>query len=236
MPRPLPDTLLIEWPESQSEPSPLTEQAIDRAVAVLRAEGLVAIPTETVYGLAADALSGPAVEKIFRAKRRPATNPLIVHVADLAMARGLTAGWPLAAEQIATHLWPGPVTIIVPRGPALPDQVLAGGPTVALRCPDHRLTRRLIKKLGRPLAAPSANRSESVSPTSAQHVLASLGNRIDLILDGGACACGIESTVVDCTTDPPQILRPGPLGREALEEVLGRPVKVSGEFDPGNAV
>ena len=140
------------------------------------------------------------------------------------MAVSLAATWPPAAEQITANLWPGPVTVIVPRGPRIPANVTAGGPTVALRCPEHRLTRRLIATLGRPLAAPSANRSMKLSPTTAGHVLEGLGNRIDLILDGGPCGRGIESTVVDCTADPPRILRPGPIDRNTLEAVLGRPV------------
>ncbi|MGB8852582.1 MAG: L-threonylcarbamoyladenylate synthase [Pirellulales bacterium] len=224
MARPLPDTLKIQWPQAAARPPADTEAALDRAADILRAGGLVAIPTETVYGLAGDALDPDAVAGIFRAKGRPATNPLIVHVSDVQMARRLAASWPESAEAIAARLWPGPVTVVVPRGPSISDIVTAGGPTVAVRCPDHRLARRLIEKVGRPLAAPSANRSEAVSPTTAAHVLASLGSRVDLILDGGPCGHGIESTVVDCTADPPRILRPGPMSRMHLEEVVGGPV------------
>ena len=221
MARPLPDVLKIQWPEAADRPTADTEAALDRAAGILRAGGLVAIPTETVYGLAADALDPEAVAGIFRAKGRPATNPLIVHVCDVGMAHGLAESWPRAADSIAKNVWPGPVTVVVPRGPSIPDIVTAGGPTVALRCPDHRLARRLIEKTGRPLAAPSANRSEAVSPTTAAHVLESLGSRVDLILDGGPCGRGIESTVVDCTVEPPRILRPGPMSREQLEAVIG---------------
>jgi len=224
MARPLPDILPVPWPADLPAPPARTEEAVTRAAQVLASGGLVAIPTETVYGLAADALDAEAVDRIFAAKGRPATNPLIVHVADTAMALSLAATWPQAAEQITANLWPGPVTVIVPRGPRIPTNVTAGGPTVALRCPEHRLTRRLIATLGRPLAAPSANRSMKLSPTTAGHVLEGLGNRIDLILDGGPCGRGIESTVVDCTADPPRILRPGPIDRNTLEAVLGRPV------------
>ncbi|MCE9631191.1 MAG: threonylcarbamoyl-AMP synthase [Planctomycetia bacterium] len=224
MARPLPDILRIEWPANAPEPSPRTEEALDRGVAILRRGGLVAIPTETVYGLAADALDEEAVAGIFRAKGRPASNPLIVHVADEAMARSLAGEWPAAAAAIAARLWPGPVTVVVPRSAPVPDIVTAGGSTVALRCPAHPLTRRLIAKAGTPLAAPSANRSEGLSPTTAHHVLESLGNRIDLILDGGPCLRGIESTVIDCTVSPPRILRPGPLSRGRLEEAVGGPV------------
>lgn len=225
MARPLPPILRAVWSASAAEPPATVIDAIDTAVDVLRRGGLVAIPTETVYGLAADALDEEAVAGIFRAKGRPSTNPVIVHVADVAMARSLAAAWPAAAEAIATRFWPGPVTIVVPRGPRIPDIVTAGGPTVALRCPDHPLARRLIAAAGTPLAAPSANRSEAVSPTTAHHVLESLGNRIDLILNGGPCAKGIESTVVDCTSSPPRILRPGPLTRESLETAVGGPVE-----------
>ncbi len=226
MPRRLPDILPIEWPENDSAPPPSTDEALDRAVVLIRSGGLVAIPTETVYGLATDALDSESVDRIFRAKGRPATNPLIVHVADQAMARSLASAWPAVAEAITSHFWPGPVTVVVPKHRDVPDIVTAGGPTVALRCPAHRLTRRLIERSGYPLAAPSANRSESLSPTRAAHVLESLGDRVDLILDGGPCPHGIESTVVDCTTSPPRILRPGPIGRAALEAVIGGPIAV----------
>jgi len=221
MPRPLPDVLRCDWPAAAGEPPEETRAAVERAAEVLRAGGLVAFPTETVYGLAANALDATAVAGIFRAKGRPADNPLIVHVADVAMARGLARRWPAAAERIAAGLWPGPVTVVVPRADGIPDLVTAGGDTVALRCPANRLARRLIERAGRPLAAPSANRSEAVSPTTAQHVLDSLGGRVDLILDGGPCGHGIESTVVDCTVTPPVILRPGPLPRHTLEEIVG---------------
>jgi L-threonylcarbamoyladenylate synthase len=224
MARPLPDILPVPWPANLPAPPSRTDEALTRAAEVLAAGGLVAIPTETVYGLAADALDADAVDRIFAAKGRPATNPLIVHVADTAMARSLATDWPQVAELITASLWPGPVTVVVRRGPRIPDTVTAGGPTVALRCPDNPLTRRLIATLGRPLAAPSANRSMQLSPTTAGHVLEGLGNRVDLILDGGPCGRGIESTVVDCTTDPPRILRPGPIGRVELEAVLDRAV------------
>lgn len=225
MARPLPPILRAHWPAAAAEPPAGTAEAIDAAVEVLRRGGLVAMPTETVYGVAADALDEEAVAGIFRAKGRPSSNPIIVHVADLAMARSLAAGWPAAAEAIATRFWPGPVTVVVARGARIPDIVTAGGATVALRCPDHPLARRLIVAAGIPLAAPSANRSEAVSPTTAHHVLEGLGNRIDLILDGGPCTKGIESTVVDCTSSPPRILRPGPVPRESLEAAVGGPVE-----------
>jgi L-threonylcarbamoyladenylate synthase len=211
----------IAWPEGAAAPSAETDAALDRAADVVRRGGLVAIPTETVYGLAANALDDEAVTAIYRAKGRPAGNPVIVHVADAASARSLSGVWTDTAERIASRLWPGPVTVVVPRGPRIGDVVTANGSTVALRCPAHRLTRRFIERCGLPLAAPSANRSEAVSPTTAAHVLAGLGDRIELILDAGPCARGIESTVIDCTTSPPTILRPGPLSRAVLEEVIG---------------
>lgn len=219
----LPDILPVRWPEGSPSPPPDTEAAIDRAVAVLRAGGLVAIPTETVYGLAGRALSAAAVERIFIAKGRPATNPLIVHVDGVEMARGLAASWPESADRIAHACWPGPVTVVVPKDPSVPDSVTAGGPTVALRCPDHPIARRLIERLGEPVAAPSANRSQRLSPTTAAHVFEGLGPRVDLILDAGPCGRGIESTVVDCTVSPPVILRPGPLSATALAAALALP-------------
>ncbi|MFM7137709.1 MAG: L-threonylcarbamoyladenylate synthase, partial [Planctomycetota bacterium] len=239
MARPLPEIVRVEWPAGHAAPSAATDAALDRATDVLRRGGLVAIPTETVYGLAADALDEAAVDGIFRAKGRPPANPLIVHVADVAMARSLAGHWPAAAERIAKALWPGPVTVVVPKGATVPDVVTAGGPTVALRCPAHPLARRLIERSGIPLAAPSANRSEQVSPTTAHHVLESLGSKVGLILDGGPCDRGIESTVIDCTITPPRILRPGPLTRAELEAAVGGPVVWStaetGEGEPARS-
>jgi len=235
MARPLPPLLRCSWPTAAVEPPPAVAEALGRAIEVLERGGLVAIPTETVYGLAADARDEEAVAGIFRAKGRPASNPIIVHVADVSMARSLAASWPASADAVATRLWPGPVTVVVPRGPRIPDIVTAGGDTVALRCPAHPLARRLIADSGIPLAAPSANRSEAVSPTTAHHVLEGLGNRIDLILDGGPCTKGIESTVVDCTTSPPRILRPGPLSRRQLEAAVGGPVAWPATMEAGDA-
>lgn len=230
----LPDMPRIVWPAG-TLPSAEVLAAVDRAAEILRGGGLVAIPTETVYGLAADALDEDAVESIFRAKGRPATNPLIVHVVDAAAARDLAAEWPAAAEAITGALWPGPVTVVVPRSRAVPAIVTGGGPTVALRCPAHPLTRLLLERTARPLAAPSANRSEAVSPTTAHHVLEGLGRGVDLILDAGPCLHGIESTVIDCTTEPVRILRPGPVTREQLESLLGGAVAV-GDLDPSGGV
>jgi L-threonylcarbamoyladenylate synthase len=190
---------------------PPDEAALAEAVARLRAGGLVAFPTETVYGLGASALSADAVQKIFDAKGRPASNPLIVHVACEADARALARAWPDEAQRLATAHWPGPLTLVVEKTDAIPALVTAGGNTVGLRVPNHPVALALLRAAGLPLAAPSANRSEEISPTTAQHVADSLGPFVEdlLILDGGPCAVGIESTVVDVTGDVPRVLRPG---------------------------
>jgi len=203
------------------------EGVLALATSILSGGGLVAIPTETVYGLAAVADDPDAVARIFAAKGRPATNPLIVHVRDTTAARPLAADWPPEADRLAGRFWPGPLTLVVRRSAAVPDRVAAGGPTVALRCPSHPVARLVLDRLDRPLAAPSANRSTQVSPTCAADVAESLGDRVDLILDGGVCERGIESTVVDVTRCPPVILRPGPISRAILEEACGGPVRES---------
>ncbi len=195
---------------------------IGRAAEVIRAGGLVAFPTETVYGLGANALDPAAVARIFAAKGRPATNPLIVHVADAAQVPAVAAGWPEVAAKLAAAFWPGPLTLVVPKRPEVPDAVTAGGPTVAVRCPSHPVARMLIREAGVPLAAPSANRSTELSPTRAEHVLKGLDGRIDVVLDGGPCPGGIESTVVDVTGDVVRLLRPGLVMVPMLEAVLGR--------------
>ena len=195
---------------------------IDQACAILRAGGLVAFPTETVYGLGADARNAVAVKRIFAAKGRPATNPLIVHVSGVAMAKLYANEWPDAARRLAQRFWPGPLTLVLPRFRTVAPEVSAGLNTVALRMPDHPLALALIQKFDGPLAAPSANRSTRVSPTTAEHVRQELGDRVDLILDGGPCAVGIESTVIDLTARPrPVILRPGGVTREQIEKVIG---------------
>lgn len=194
---------------------------IDRAIRVLRAGGLVAFPTETVYGLGADATSDAAVRKIFAAKGRPATNPLIVHVADIEVAKRYTTDWSPAAQTLAATYWPGPLTLVLPKTSNIPDVVTAGKQTVGLRAPDHPLALELLRAFDGPVAAPSANRSNRVSPTSAQHVREELGDSVDLILDGGPCAVGIESTVLDLSTDVPRILRPGAVTRKQIEFILG---------------
>jgi L-threonylcarbamoyladenylate synthase len=192
--------------------------AIARAADVLRQGGLVAFPTETVYGLGADALSAAAVARIFAAKGRPATNPLIVHVQDIAAAQQLAAAWPQRAGRLAERFWPGPLTLVLPRRPIVPDIVTAGGPTVALRVPAHAVALALLRASGLPLAAPSANRSMQLSPTCAEHVS---GGLADLVLDAGPTAGGLESTVLDVTTDPPRLLRPGLVTPAQLAVVVG---------------
>lgn len=207
---------------------------LEEAATVLRAGGLVAFATETVYGLGADATRADAVQRIFAAKGRPPDNPLIVHAADEAMARRYAERWPAAAERLAP-LWPGPLTLVVPRAASLPAEVSAGLDTVGLRVPAPAVARGLIAATGRPLAAPSANRSEHVSPTRAEHVLGDLGGRIEMILDSGPTLVGIESTVVDLVGARPRILRPGPIGVSALEQQLGRAIDDDGPERSGPA-
>lgn len=201
---------------------PATPEAIARAAEVLRSGGLVAIPTETVYGLAANALDAEAVGAIFAAKGRPSTNPLIVHVPDVASARALSSYWPASADRLAQMFWPGPLTLVVSKDAAVPDVVTAGGQTVAIRIPSHPVARAILVAAGIPLAAPSANRSNAVSPTTAAHVVESLGDRIDLVIDGGASQGGIESTVLHLAYDPPALLRPGLISPAEIEAVIGR--------------
>jgi L-threonylcarbamoyladenylate synthase len=206
--------------------SPQPER-IARAAAVLRGGGLVAFPTETVYGLGALALNANAVQSIFAAKGRPANNPLIVHIADVKEAIYVAAAWPDAAARLAAQFWPGPLTLVVPRGPAVPDVTTAGGATVGIRVPAHPVAVALLRATGAPIAAPSANRSSELSPTCAEHVVRGLDGRIDLVLDGGPTSGGVESTVLDVTTSPPRLLRPGLIGPAELEAVIG-PVGRSG--------
>jgi len=195
---------------------------MEDAARALRAGGLVAFPTETVYGLGGDATDGLAVARIFEAKGRPRFNPLIVHVPSLATARTLAA-FDTRAQRVAERFWPGPLSLVLPRAPHCPVSLLAsaGLDTLAIRMPAHPLSLALLRATGRPLAAPSANRSGRVSPTSAADVLAELGGRIAAVLDGGRCPIGIESTVLDLCSAEPAILRPGGVSREALAELLG---------------
>ena len=193
---------------------------IDRAVAVLRAGGLVAIPTETVYGLAADASNPGAVAKIFAVKQRPVHHPLIVHIAAAEQLDDWAATIPSAAAVLADACWPGPLTLLVPRAARVLDVVTGGLDTVGVRVPAHPLTLALLTEFGGGLAAPSANRFGRVSPTTAEHVRADLGDDVGFVLDGGPCPIGVESTIVDCTVDPPQVLRPGGIPTEDIAALL----------------
>lgn len=195
--------------------------SIDAAARLLAQGRLVAIPTETVYGLAAHALDEAAVRRIFEAKARPSFNPLIVHVAGIDAARRLSSAWPETAERLARAFWPGPLTLVVPKIAAIPDVVTGGLDSVALRAPAHPAAHALLERSQLPLAAPSANPFGSVSPTTAAHVITGLACRIDAVLDGGACAVGIESTVVDLTGARPRLLRPGGVSKADLERVVG---------------
>lgn len=208
---------------------------IDKAVRILRAGGLVAFPTETVYGLGADAANPAAVGRIFAAKGRPVTNPIIVHVADEQTARRYAAAWPDAAGRLAQRFWPGPLTIVVRKSASIAPQVSAGGDSVGLRSPDHPLALELLKRFDGPIAAPSANRSTRVSPTTAGHVREELGDVLDLILDGGPCRVGIESTVLDLSGSVATILRPGSITRLEIESLIGRVEVFQGSVDPSKA-
>lgn len=208
---------------------------MERAGEILRRGGLVAFPTETVYGLGAHALDPQAVARIYAAKGRPGYNPLIVHVADVEGARRLAARWPEAAERLAAAFWPGPLTLVLPRAEGVSDAVTAGLPSVALRIPRHPVALALLRAAGVPVAAPSANRSTEISPSTAAHVAKGLGDRVDLILDGGPAPVGIESTVLDVTGERPILLRPGGLGIDALRSVVGDVLLPSADAREGEA-
>lgn len=201
--------------------------AVREAAFALAAGEVVALPTETVYGLAANALNAAAVAQIFTLKGRPSHNPVIVHAADLEMARACVADWPEAATRLATSFWPGPLTLVLPKANSIPEIVTAGGETVGIRWPSHPLIQAVIRACGFPLAAPSANRSNRLSPTTAAHVRQDLGERVRLIIDGGRCEIGIESTVVDLTHRPLRVLRPGMIHTEVLQAVLGEAVEAA---------
>ncbi len=202
------------------------QAAVEKSAALLRAGQLVAMPTETVYGLAANALDARAVAGIFEAKGRPSRNPIIVHVDSVAMARRCTSLWTELAGKLAAAFWPGPLTLVLPRSSEIPEVVTASGPTVGIRWPMHPFIQAVISACGFPLAAPSANPSNQISPTRADHVLRSLGDSVPLIVDGGPSQVGIESSVIDISTDPPRLLRPGMIHTESL-------VAVTGQLDQG---
>ena len=195
-------------------------EALELAVAQLRQGEVVAVPTETVYGLAANALEASSVEKIFTGKDRPAQNPIIVHVSSESMARDCVAQWPESAGKLANAFWPGPLTLVLPKADTIPGNVVAGGATVGVRWPSHPFIQQLITACSFPLAAPSANLSNHISPTSAEHVKSQMEGRIPLIIDGGPAQVGIESTVVDLSGDSVRVLRPGMISMEAIEAVL----------------
>lgn len=196
-------------------------EAIDRGARLLRAGGLVAFPTETVYGLGANALDEAAVQRIFEAKGRPRYNPLIVHVGETDLVRPLVREWPDAAARLASRFWPGPLTLVLPRTDRVSALVTAGLDTVAVRVPHHPVALALLRAAAVPVAAPSANLFTRISPTTAEHVRAGLGSAVDLILDGGPTRVGIESTVLDLSGERPRLLRPGTIEREALERIAG---------------
>jgi L-threonylcarbamoyladenylate synthase len=200
----------------------LFKTAVARAAGLLRAGQVVALPTETVYGLAANALDAQAVARIFAIKGRPPHNPIITHVVGLEMARRCVRDWPATADRLAKAFWPGPLTLVLPRSNEIPDIVTAGGPTVGVRWPSHPFIQAVIAECGFPLAAPSANLSNRLSPTKASHVNKDLGEKIRLIVDGGQSQVGIESTVLDLTADPPQVLRPGMISATSFRAVLER--------------
>src|SRR5205085_2830107 len=217
----------LDPPTARAEPvidtrllSATSSEDLDEAAALLKRGGLVAFPTETVYGLGALALEPLAVRAIYAAKGRPLSNPLIVHVLGDEDARPLVTRWPLEARQLAARFWPGPLTLVLPRTALVPDECTAGGDTVGVRAPSHTAARALLERVGAPLAAPSANRAEHVSPTSAAHVLRDLNGRIDAVVDGGRCRFGIESTVVSLG-GPARLLRAGAIPLPQIEELVG---------------
>lgn len=209
----------------------LMPDEVQTAADIIKNGGLVAMPTETVYGLAADALNGKAVAKIFQAKGRPMDNPLIVHISDISQIYNLVSVFPEKAKKLAEKFWPGALTIILPKSDIIPDEVSAGLDTVAVRFPSNPIAHRLIE-LSSPLAAPSANLSGSPSPTNARHVADDMNGRIDAIIDGGECDVGVESTVITLATEPPRLLRPGGITLEQLRDTIGEVVVDDAVLNP----
>jgi L-threonylcarbamoyladenylate synthase len=208
-------------------------EAIFRAAQVLLQGGLVAFPTETVYGLGASAVDPAACSRIFEAKGRPPSNPVIVHVAGAEEARRVVAEWPDSADHLAARFWPGPLTLVLPKHPSVPDVVTAGGPTVAVRVPGHPVALALLRAARIAVAAPSANLSGMLSPTRAEHVLHDLAGRIDMVLDAGPTPGGVESTVLDLSRTPPRLLRPGLVTPAEVEAVIG-PIERGATAAPGS--
>lgn len=204
----------------------VTQEIIKEAAAIIRKGGLVTFPTETVYGLGADALNPLAVVRIFEVKNRPRFDPLIVHIADFSSVEKLCSPVDERARKLMEKFWPGPLTLVLPKTQVVPDIVTAGFPTVAIRMPAHPVALRLIEEAGTPIAAPSANPFGYLSPTTAEHVREQVGKKVDLILDGGKCPIGVESTVIELTGKEPLLLRPGGLPIEEIEKVIGK-VKIS---------
>lgn len=207
-------------------------QDVDEAARLIRSGRLVAFPTETVYGLGANALDANAVERIYAAKGRPASSPLIVHVDSIEMARRVVSEWPERAAQLADLFWPGALTLVLPKNAIVPDNVTAGLPTVGVRVPSHPVALALIRAAGVPIAAPSANRFTELSPTTAEHVRQSLGEHVALVLDGGPTQLGIESTVLALNGDVAVLLRPGMISQTEIEDVIG-PVQTVGDGRDG---
>jgi len=214
------------------DPAGPDTEVIRQAAAILAAGGLVAFPTETVYGLGADAFNAKAVERIFDVKGRPADNPIIVHLADASALGSVVTSVPEVAATLIARFWPGPLTLVLPAAPTVPAVTRGGLPTVAVRVPSHPVAHALIQSAGRPIAAPSANRSGRPSPTTANHVSADLEGAIDIILDGGPTPVGVESTVVDLTDKTPTLLRPGGIPLETLERLLGHIIVAPRRWTP----
>ena len=213
-----------DWIISQNQPSDISSQAADisRAAEIIRKGGLVAFPTETVYGLGANALDTKAVARIYEAKQRPHFDPLIVHISEYGQAEELVTEFPQQARRLTDIFWPGPLTVILPKSKSVPDLVTAGMPTVAIRIPSHPIAQSLIKEAKCPVAAPSANLFGTISPTCAEHVRRQLGQSVDFILDGGSCSVGIESTIISFAATRPILLRPGGITVEQIEAIIGK--------------
>ena len=209
-----------------------TDQEIEKAAGILRAGGLVAFPTETVYGLGADASNPAAVKKIFAAKGRPADHPVIVHIADMSELKHWAAEVPRAAWLLAEKFWPGPLTMVLKRSPHVNDLISGGQNSIGLRVPGHPVAQQLLKAFGGGIAAPSANKFGRLSPTTAEHVREELGDAVEMVLDGGPCDVGIESTIVDLTREPPAILRPGRVSAQQITDALLVPLGESAADRP----